>query len=184
MKRNPYTPDAAAALLERVVEYLNATQRRNGARLLRTLLEAPLGDVNIRADVVSAAAAASPTTLVVVFRRLRKVLETLVTTPADGMVLHDALVMPSVQLDANPGKGGHYAFTLSAGYSPTGHIDVTGFAWLQLLRVVHRAGPNRLRTCQCGRLFVRVGKRRFCSERCQTRDYMRRFRSGEAGRGE
>ena len=49
-----------------------------------------------------------------------------------------------------------------------------------LARVV---GRERLRQCQCGQLFVRTGRREYCSERCQKRFYMRRFRAGEGGEG-
>jgi hypothetical protein len=50
---------------------------------------------------------------------------------------------------------------------------------IQLLAVLRLVGPRALQTCDCGRRFVRVGKRRHCSERCQKRIYMRRFRAGE-----
>lgn len=193
MRYKPYSPDAAATLLRRVVEHVNVPGRRNGSRVLRALLEAPIGDVSIGDAVVAAAANAVPTTLERTFGQLRQVLEALVTKPQDGRV-HDALVMPQVRLTAAASRGGHYLFTVSETYSPTGQIDLTAFAWLQLLRVVHRAGPGRLCICrsrlsiagddrECGRLFVRVGKRRFCSETCQNRDYQRRFRADEAGRG-
>lgn len=52
---------------------------------------------------------------------------------------------------------------------------------LQLLTLVRTVGPERLERCDCGRLFVRVGKRRSCSDRCSKRVYMRRFRAGDAG---
>lgn len=53
---------------------------------------------------------------------------------------------------------------------------------LQLLTLVRTVGHERLQRCDCGRLFARVGKRRFCSEPCQKRVYMRRYRAGDVGR--
>jgi uncharacterized paraquat-inducible protein A len=50
----------------------------------------------------------------------------------------------------------------------------------KLLKEALRAAElaERLTVCECGRLFVRQGKRRFCSPRCQKRVYMRRRRGG------
>lgn len=53
--------------------------------------------------------------------------------------------------------------------------------WVQITRLLEFIGPERVTNCGCGRLFVRAGKRRFCSTRCQSREYMRRYRSGEVG---
>jgi hypothetical protein len=65
-------------------------------------------------------------------------------------------------------------------------VDVEGplgnLIAVQTLTLLRMVGPEKVRTCDCGRLFVRTGKRTSCSERCQKRVYMRRFRAGEAGK--
>jgi hypothetical protein len=53
---------------------------------------------------------------------------------------------------------------------------------MQTYLVTRLIGRERLRLCECGRPFVRIGKRRFCSERCQKRVYMKRRRAGEVGK--
>ena len=56
--------------------------------------------------------------------------------------------------------------------------DVLGF---QLVQLMHTAGVSRLLLCDCGRVYAKTGRRRFCSEKCQRRFYMRRFRAGKVG---
>lgn len=54
--------------------------------------------------------------------------------------------------------------------------------YYQIARVLQAAGANRLRTCpaeDCGRLFVKVTKKAYCSTRCQSRIYMRHRREAE-----
>lgn len=46
----------------------------------------------------------------------------------------------------------------------------------QVLNLTHLL-PNHLRGCECGRLYVRRRRQKFCSERCQKRVYMRDFRN-------
>lgn len=53
---------------------------------------------------------------------------------------------------------------------------------LQVASALRVVGRERVRPCDCRRLFVRTGKRQYCSRRCQKRVYMRRFRAGEAGK--
>lgn len=48
--------------------------------------------------------------------------------------------------------------------------------WFQALNVLQGAGGSCLGRCDCERLFVKVGKRRFCSTRCQRRVMMRVIR--------
>jgi hypothetical protein len=57
--------------------------------------------------------------------------------------------------------------------------DVLTFQTASLLRA---AGVQRLRRCECGRVFARVGKRKYCTDQCQKRFYMRRYRTGDAGK--
>jgi len=59
-------------------------------------------------------------------------------------------------------------------------VSVTGplldVIWFQVIRLLQIFGPERLRLCECGRVFFKKGKRLFCSERCQKRVYMRGYR--------
>lgn len=51
--------------------------------------------------------------------------------------------------------------------------------WFQLLQLTCSSGFDRLLRCECGKVFVKVGRREFCSERCQKRVYMRKQRHPE-----
>jgi hypothetical protein len=51
--------------------------------------------------------------------------------------------------------------------------DILGF---QVVRLLETTGVDRLRKCECGRLFAKVGRREFCSARCQKRVYTRLVR--------
>lgn len=72
-----------------------------------------------------------------------------------------------------------YDFTSQVCLSVDGSAeDVIRFQALSLLRAV---GVERLKTCDCGVVFVKNGRREFCSERCQNRVYMRNARAAERG---
>ena len=62
------------------------------------------------------------------------------------------------------------------------HVEVSGsteeLLRVQTLALLQRYG-DRLCMCDCGQLFVRIGKRRFCSARCQMRVWMREQRAIE-----
>jgi hypothetical protein len=50
----------------------------------------------------------------------------------------------------------------------------------QLVRVLETGGAEKLSACpapECGRIFLKVTKKRFCSQRCQSREYMREYRA-------
>jgi CGNR zinc finger len=58
--------------------------------------------------------------------------------------------------------------------------DPRDVLWYQTEKVLTAVGLERLRLCpapECGRAFVRVTQKRFCSTRCQTRIYMRERRA-------
>ena len=73
------------------------------------------------------------------------------------------------------------------GVAPTGtaHVVVTidgtaaNVLRFQLVQLILAAGLERLRKCECGRVFARTGRREFCSPRCQKRVYMRAKRKLE-----
>ena len=46
----------------------------------------------------------------------------------------------------------------------------------QAITLIRMVGREKILTCDCDRKFVRSGKRLHCSERCQKRVYMRRYR--------
>ena len=53
--------------------------------------------------------------------------------------------------------------------------------WLQLLMLLRDVGFSRLRACDgCKRLFIKTGKRDYCSDTCRVRINVRRWRSPEA----
>ena len=52
----------------------------------------------------------------------------------------------------------------------------------QVVRVLETGGAEKLLKCpasDCGRIFLKVTKKRFCSTRCQSRTYMRDLRKRE-----
>jgi hypothetical protein len=52
----------------------------------------------------------------------------------------------------------------------------------QIVRVLETGGAAKLSACpapECGRIFLKVTKKRFCSQRCQSRIYMRQLRAAE-----
>jgi hypothetical protein len=52
----------------------------------------------------------------------------------------------------------------------------------QIVRVLETGGAAKLLACpapECGRIFLKVTKKRFCSQRCQSRIYMRQMRAEE-----
>ncbi len=59
----------------------------------------------------------------------------------------------------------------------------------RLVRLLEQVGVERLRVCQapdrsrpggvCGRLFLKVTRKKYCSTRCQSRTYMREHRGGD-----
>ena len=59
-------------------------------------------------------------------------------------------------------------------------------AMFQLVTLIRFVGIDRIRACDCKRVFLKIGRREFCSERCQNRVYMRsyipRVRDGKAKR--
>ena len=54
----------------------------------------------------------------------------------------------------------------------------------RLIRVLEEVGAEKLRVCpapDCGRVFVKVTRKAFCSTRCQSRIYMRSYREENEG---
>ena len=58
---------------------------------------------------------------------------------------------------------------------------------LQVLLLLHQVGLPNIRICKagdCGRMFVKLYRREFCSARCQKRAYMRQRRQNEKAKRE
>lgn len=57
--------------------------------------------------------------------------------------------------------------------------------WLlyRVIQLTLQTGAGNLRSCpDCGRIFFKVTRKEYCSTRCQSRVYMRKYRAGEVGR--
>jgi hypothetical protein len=52
----------------------------------------------------------------------------------------------------------------------------------QAFNLLQAAGAQRLKRCECRRLYVKTGRREYCSERCQKRVYMRGQRAAATAR--
>lgn len=136
------------------------------------LLKARLGDIVIAESVREAVLTAPDADILLWHTNLRSVLGLAdVIKRASG-----AGTLPQLSFAG-------VALTMLAGDAV--RLEVSGTSkqmlTLQLFTLVRTVGPERLDRCDCGKLFVRVGKRRSCSERCQKRTYMRRYRAGDAG---
>jgi hypothetical protein len=57
--------------------------------------------------------------------------------------------------------------------------DIRDVLILQTLMLLHEVGLHNIRTCACGRLFVKTYRRTFCSTTCQKRYYMRQRREND-----
>ena len=69
------------------------------------------------------------------------------------------------------------AFRVDVGGSPLDRL------LYQTIRVLEAVGPGKLLACPapgCGKIFVKITKKRFCSQRCQSRIYMRAKRARSA----
>jgi len=88
------------------------------------------------------------------------------------------------------GKGGIvptlWVERVAFGLIPTGTstvVTIDGAAVnvlrFQLVELIQAAGLERLHRCDCGRIFAKVGRRQYCSSRCQKRYYMREQRRQE-----
>jgi hypothetical protein len=53
----------------------------------------------------------------------------------------------------------------------------------RVLRLIDDVGVDKVRQCACGRVFVKVTRKEFCSTRCQMRFYMRTVRAKERQHG-
>lgn len=163
-----YTESQATTLLSRV---MGATTSAKARRALAALLDAPLGDLRLPYLLVRDVADASDTDIT---RWIDHVQGNLICRAgyATGG-LGSGVVLRNVALKiTSPGTTIHVQCTLSQA------LEIQGL-------LLFRKAGHRLQRCEdpkCGRVFVKVGKRRACGPRCAKRYYMERFRAGDTGR--
>jgi hypothetical protein len=168
MARKRYTSPAAANLLARLLATQVSTARAR--RLLAELLDAPLGDVAIAATTSGAVRAASDVDIATWMQTVRAWLTKAVRLSALGSGM--SFVLTQVRL------------TVSASSDVRAEVDgPPGKMLLIQSAALARLGRKHLRHCACGQFFAGAGKRRVCSDRCQKRYYMQRYRAGDAGKG-
>jgi hypothetical protein len=175
VKSKHYNPRQLETLVSRLIDLVEPRdegrhRRRAGGRaLVRELLEARFGDVAIGASEVNNLDTLSDEEVTRQLQRMR------------GLLLTMAGVQVPMWIWASQ------SLTLLAFPKGEFSIEIQGplneLISVQLVRVVRAVGRHRLCVCDCRRLFLRVGKRKSCSIRCQKRVYMRRYRGGEAGEG-
>lgn len=57
--------------------------------------------------------------------------------------------------------------------------DARDVLWFLIVGLLRSVGVSRILQCECRRLFLKTGRREYCSERCQKRVYMRAQRAKE-----
>jgi hypothetical protein len=150
------------ARLEQILKRLVACSQGQGfaseaKRALTALLEARMSDVRI-AEPVIRRLRADPTRIM----RLAWIPAIAEVLRGDGPALD--IQVRTLRVSA------HDTFVEVDG--PLGHLVA-----LQMLTLLRLVGRQKIQRCDCGRQFVKIGKRRFCSERCQKRVFMRKFRA-------
>jgi hypothetical protein len=171
MQRKRYTAGRAQALLADTVELIAEPSPSPAVirRAYAKVLQAQVSDVIVSDGTREAWQKASDDDVLQSHKRIR------------------GLMQFTTVLRAGSATGALPAFAASGvTVKPTGRgLEVAGGPFqmivLQVLTLWRVVGPDRFAVCDCGRPFVRVGKRKYCSGRCQKRFYMRRFRAGEGG---
>jgi hypothetical protein len=173
MANTRYTEGDTQSLLADVVELL-ATEAPAPLVLRRTyvrVLEAQIGDVLVAPATCASWRALTDEEVVELHRRVRNLMAFVLTLRAGSQVR--ALPKFSVSgVTLRPVRSG---------------IEVAGGAFqmiaLQVMSALRVVGSDRLAVCDCGRPFLKVGKRSLgCSTRCSKRVYMKKFRAGKGGR--
>lgn len=162
-----YTRTQAEELLARLVAFAEAGEGASvgvGKGLLTKLISARLGDTIVGSDARRELENWTTSQVRARQRSLAQFLR-MFLIPIGFEIQVNRLLLGAVQL------GSDVALKVdgSAG-------DVLLFQTISLLRV---AGVRRLQACACGRVFARIGRQEFCSERCQKRVYMRNRRADE-----
>jgi hypothetical protein len=161
MTSKRYRQRKAATLLMTVLNLLR-TQQPSTAQIRRVytrVLQAPLSDFAVPRETITALRSASSETLL-----------------KWGVLTHRDI--ERAFFESTKAKATVEGVTLRL--SRDGAVEVfttpSQAMLLQVVALLRLVGVKRLVECDCGNVFVRVGKRRACSPRCQRRVYMRRYR--------
>lgn len=168
--RKRYTARQAEALLTRLVTVAKAPPVA-ARRVLSELTTAWLGDTVIAGSALETVRTASPEAVAAWSQRVETLLRGIVNVGEHLPGVRQVMMLKPVTLMISP-----TTLRQEASVSP-GHALT-----MQTVALVRVVGLERLRRCDCDQLFVKVGKRKACSEQCQKRVYMRRYRAGEAGK--
>jgi hypothetical protein len=106
-------------------------------------------------------------------QEIRTVVRQVVTARANGGML--ASIPINVALTPVPSPTAKHPGRVLLGIAG----EPRDVVWFQLLRLLQTVGLNRVLVCECGKTFVKVGRREFCSVNCQKRVYMRQQRAEE-----
>lgn len=195
MKTKRYTSRQAEALAGRLVSVVERAEIEEAPkaekmrfvlevrRVLLDLMKAPFGEVVIAPSVIARLHTAAGGTLYVMSRSVRTLLrENHPGGSETKSMTRGVRVFPGLRVMAVPDVRG-YQFELGQGSDGlVGGVILSGLVQLQVLRLIQFIGRDRLRQCACGQVFVRRGRREYCSDRCQKRVYMRQFRGGDDGK--
>jgi hypothetical protein len=168
-----YSQARGLVLARRLLSALDAPPER-ARRVLVALTEARLGDVVINTRAVHDIEQATEAQLEKWQQILKATLAWIFRARQGGWRL---VSTTTGQVEVSePTFSGNLRVTLSADapFTISGPAEMLLVAQLYLLE---RLVQPRLRRCVCGRLFVRIRKRQFCSTRCQQRIYMRKWRA-------
>ena len=167
MHRKRYSGQQAERLMMRLVS-MSESESPKARKMLHDLLQGRFGALALDGAVMDKLRGASDGDVQRWVESVRGALRVWVSAPRAGIVIPLDLAMVHI-----PARG-ELVVQIST--------EVTQALLLQLACALELVGRERLQRCDCDRLFVRTGKRQFCSERCQKRVYMRRFRAGETGK--
>jgi hypothetical protein len=176
MKQNKrYRRPNAEALLQQAIDFAegavktNAAWRQVCAALMHGTGTAPIvfGDAPHELRRWSAVQIAS------LQMELRRFFRTLVSGKIqdDQGALLPAVRLQNVELSPHASLGDQIVLALDG--------SARDVIWFQVINLLQSIGVRRLQLCPCGRVFARVGRREFCSTRCQKRYYMRKFRQDQ-----
>lgn len=171
MARKRYTRQQSTRLLERLIAVVEAQtySEPKTRRILGALLDAPVGEVVVRG---SAGMADVPTDDIGPWlHRVRDLIRGVVGMRDHRPGVVQVLCFTGVTLSGLP-LGRDHGFEVTG---PSGQL-----IYVQMTALLRAVG-DALRECACGRIYVRTGKRRFCSTTCQKRVYMRMYRGSDTG---
>jgi hypothetical protein len=172
MARKRYTRRMAEGLLVKAVDLLAAGPGPPMAQVRRVylaLIQARISDVNVPDETVAALRQAPANTL-------RNWHETVRTVTAAALMLRGASHptrkrLPPVSFSGVTVRLNTEDLTIDVLAAPFQAVI------LRIVSLIRIVGADRITKCDCGRVFVLVGKRRTCSVKCQKRVYMRRYRN-------